>query len=131
MDISGTSHAITSPGDASNFAYEFDQTGPISPTANQNPAAVSQNLATVAGVPYNLNFRTWFDKCTGSEGFVGVKINGQPVYTVDACDNPAGQYSTNLVQFFATGGDNVRFEFLIGENPAVVKIDNVSVVPLH
>ena len=53
------------------------------------------------------------------------------MYTVDACDNPAGQYSNNLVQFFATGGDNVRFEFLIGETPAVVKIDNVSVVPLH
>ena len=85
----------------------------------------------MAGVPYNLKFRTYFDKCTGSEGFVGVMINHQPVYTVDACDNPAGAFADNLVQFFAVGSDNLLFQFLIGENPAVVKIDNVSVMPLH
>ena len=82
-------------------------------------------------MPYNLRFRTYFPQCTGSEGFVGVKINQQPVYTVDACDKPAGGFQDNLVQFFATGGDNVRFEFLVGETPTLVKIDNVSVVPLH
>ena len=62
---------------------------------------------------------------------MGVKINQQPVYTVDSCDRPEGVFNDNLVQFFATGQDNVRFEFLIGETPAVVKIDNVSVIPLH
>lgn len=103
----------------------------MSPTVGQNPASLNQDLSTVAGVSYNLRFRTYFDKCTGSEGFVGVKINNNPVYTVDSCDNPAGQFNDNLVQFFATGSDNLRFEFLIGETPAVVKIDNVSAVPLH
>ena len=62
---------------------------------------------------------------------MGVKINQQPVYTVDPCDWPAGVFNDNLVQFFATGQDNVRFEFLIGETPAVFKIDNVSAVPLY
>ncbi|KAL8791025.1 MAG: hypothetical protein Q9195_006099, partial [Heterodermia aff. obscurata] len=131
QDIAGTSHAVTSPGDASNFAYEFDQIGPVSPTANQNPASLSQSLITQGGVPYTLSFRSYFDKCTGSEGFIGVKINGQPVYTVDACDGTAGVFNSNVYQFFAAGGDTLRFEFLIGENPATVKIDNVSVVPLH
>ena len=62
---------------------------------------------------------------------MGVKINSQPVYTVDSCDGPAGAFNDNLVQFFATDHTNLRFEFLIGETPAVVKIDNVSVTPLH
>ncbi|KAI4145748.1 MAG: hypothetical protein L6R39_003710 [Caloplaca ligustica] len=131
-DIAGTTHKVTSPGDASNFAYEFDQVGPISPDANMHPAAVSQDIATVAGVTYNLNFRVYFDKCTQSEGFVGVMINHQPVRTVDACDAPgAGFFKDANVQFTATSAStNLRFEFLIGENPATVKIDNVSAVPV-
>ncbi|KAL9610019.1 MAG: hypothetical protein Q9167_005261 [Letrouitia subvulpina] len=131
QDISGTTHSVSSPGDNSNFAYEFRQVGPVAPDASQHPASLSQDLSVQNGVPYNLRFRTYFDKCTQSEGFVGVKLNNQPVYTVDACDNGAGAFKDNLVQFFATGSNNLRFEFLIGENPATVKIDNVSVIPLH
>ncbi|KAL8636525.1 MAG: hypothetical protein Q9228_006085 [Teloschistes exilis] len=131
-DIANTAHSITSPGDASTYAYEFDQTRPINPTAKQNPASLNQNIPTVNGIPYNLRFRTYFDKCTGNEGFVGVKVNGQPVYTVDACDGTAGVFNDNLVQFFASSDStNVRFEFLVGENNAVVKIDNVNAYPLH
>ena len=132
-DISGTKHSTGSPGDASKFAYQFNQVGPISPDKNTHPAAVSQDLVTVTNVPYNLKFRTYFDKCTSQEGFVGVMINRQAVKTVDACDNPgAGVFKDNLIQFTAsTDRTNLRFEFLIGENPATVKIDNVSVVPLH
>ena len=60
-------------------------------------------------------------------------INRQPVYTVDACDKlPAGVFQDNLLQFFTSSDStNLRFEFLIGETPAVVKIDNVSAIPLH
>ncbi|KAI4185190.1 MAG: hypothetical protein L6R41_004276 [Letrouitia leprolyta] len=133
QSLPGNSYTITSPGDASTFAYEFDQTGPVSPSTNQNPAFLTQDIGAVNGVPYNLRFRTYFDKCTGDEGFIGVKINNQPVYTVDACDGPAATFNDNLVQFFAPadGSTNVRFEFLIGTTPAVVKIDNVSAIPLH
>ena len=61
-----------------------------------------------------------------------MKINGQPVYTVDACDYPAGVFTDNSYQFFPPpDGANLRFEFLIGEIGAVVKIDNVSMLPLH
>ncbi|KAI4113014.1 MAG: hypothetical protein LQ338_008240, partial [Usnochroma carphineum] len=61
-----------------------------------HPAAVSQDIQLVTGVPYNLKFRTYFDKCTQSEGFVGVMINHQAVYTVDACDHGAGVFTDNL-----------------------------------
>lgn len=93
---------------------------------------MNQDIPTVANIPYTLRFRTFFDKCTGSEGFVGVKINGQPVYTVDACDGTAGVFNDNAIQFISAGGStNLRFEFLVGENPAVVKIDNVNVYPVQ
>lgn len=59
-------------------------------------------------------------------------LNHQPVYTVDACDKGAGAFKDNLYQFTASADlTNLRFEFVIGETPATVKIDNVSVVPLH
>ena len=105
----------------------------MSPQTNTNPASLSQRLATFGNIPYSLKFRTYFDKCSGSEGFIGVKIDGQPVYTVDSCDHPAGVFSDNEYQFFASvqGGTDLRFEFLVGDSPAVVKIDNVSALPLH
>ncbi|KAL8782584.1 MAG: hypothetical protein Q9213_005262 [Squamulea squamosa] len=132
VDQVNTKHAITSPGDNSAFAYEFDQVGPKVPEADMNPSAVYQDIRLVNGIPYNLRFRTYFDKCTQGEGFVGVMINRQPVYTVDACDKGAGTFKDNLVQFTATADQtNLRFEFLTNENPAVFKIDNVSVMPLH
>ncbi|KAL8737746.1 MAG: hypothetical protein Q9181_001374 [Wetmoreana brouardii] len=126
-DVTNTKHAITSPGDGSNFAYQFDQIGPVDPAADMHPAAVSQDLRLAANVPYRLKFRTFFDKCTQSEGFVGVMINSQPVYTVDACDHGAGLFTDNTVEFTAPADQtNLRFEFLTHENLATVKIDNVE-----
>ena len=105
----------------------------MSPQTNTNPASLSQNLATFGNIPYSLKFRTYFNQCTGSEGFVGVKLDGQPVFTVDACDFSAGMFHSHEVQFTASiqGGTDLRFEFLIFEPLAVVKIDNVSALPLH
>ncbi|KAL9592506.1 MAG: hypothetical protein Q9179_006646, partial [Wetmoreana sp. 5 TL-2023] len=110
-DVTNTKHAITSPGDGSNFAYQFDQIGPVDPASNMHPAA----------------FRTFFDKCTQQEGFVGVMINHQAVYTVDACDHGAGLFTDNTVEFTAPADQtNLRFEFLTGESSATIKIDNVE-----
>ncbi|KAL8972144.1 MAG: hypothetical protein Q9197_002918 [Variospora fuerteventurae] len=131
-DILNTKHSITSPGDASGFAYQFNQLGPQDPDAGLNPAAVYQDLKLVSGVSYNLRFRTFFDKCTTDEGFVGVMLNRSPVYTVDACDKGAGAFKDNLVQFVATSDQTeLRFDFITREDDAVIKIDNVSVVPQH
>ena len=123
--MTNTAHTLHRPGDASNYAYEFDQTGPIGPTSFTQPASVNQDLIVTVGASYTLTFRTYFDKCTGSEGFVGVMLNHQPVYTVDACDFGAGYYNDNTVAFLATVSPfNLRFEFLVGEPDAVVRIDN-------
>ncbi|KAL8950863.1 MAG: hypothetical protein Q9222_003117 [Ikaeria aurantiellina] len=128
-DVSSTTHAVTSPGDNSPSAYKFDQVGPVDPDSYMHPASVNQDLAVTVGQSYTVRFRTYFDKCTGSEGFVGVMLNHQPVYTVDACDFGAGAFKDNTVTFTAAASpENLRFEFIIGENPATVKIDNVVVV---
>ena len=56
---------------------------------------------------------------------MGLKINQQPVATTDACDYGAGAFKDNSYDFTATANPtNVRFEFLVGDTDAVVKIDN-------
>ena len=95
-----------------------------------HPAGVSQDLTVTAGANYKLTFRSYFDKCTGGEGFVGVRINQAAPYTVDACDHGAGVFTDNTVSFTAPSNPTtLRFEFLTQEPDAVIKIDNVVVVP--
>ena len=94
-----------------------------------NPASVNQDLVVTVGQAYTLTFRTYFDAC--GDGFIGVMLNHAPVYTVDACDLGAGAFEDNTVDFTATASPwNLRFEFEVGETTAVVKIDNVAVVPV-
>ncbi|KAL8993548.1 MAG: hypothetical protein Q9169_006268 [Polycauliona sp. 2 TL-2023] len=129
-DIPNSRHSIVSPGDASTFAYQYEQVGPVTDDNYQRPASVNQDLLVTVGQQYVLKFRTFFDKCTPSEGFVGVMLNRQAVYTVDACDLGAGAFKDNTVNFTPTVSSfNLRFEFIIAENPAQVKIDYVVVVP--
>ncbi|KAL8810888.1 MAG: hypothetical protein Q9200_002236 [Gallowayella weberi] len=129
-DIPYSTHSIASPGDASTFAYEYEQVGPVTADNYQNPGSVNQDLNVTVGQTYVLKFRTFFDKCTPSEGFVGVMLNHSPVYTVDACDFGAGEFKDNTVTFTPSVTPfNLRFEFIIAENPAQVKIDNVIVAP--
>ena len=90
-----------------------------------HPASVNQDLVVVVGQSYHLTYRTYFDKCDGSEGFVGLMVNHQPVQTTDACDYGAGEFKSNSYDFTATvNPTNLRFEFLVGDTDAVVKIDN-------
>ncbi|CAO1598328.1 hypothetical protein XANCAGTX0491_002097 [Xanthoria calcicola] len=130
-DIPNSQHSLVSPGDASNFAYEYAQVGPVTDDNYQRPGSVNQDLTVTVNQAYVLKFRTYFDKCTQSEGFVGVMLNHQPVYTVDACDFGAGAFKDNTVNFTPTVSPfNLRFEFIIAENPAQARIDNVVVVPV-
>lgn len=58
-------------------------------------------------------------------------LNQVPVYTVDACDYGAGAFKDNTVSFTAASSPlNLVFQFITGEIHAVVKIDNVAVVPV-
>ncbi|KAI4209352.1 MAG: hypothetical protein LQ351_007715 [Letrouitia transgressa] len=98
-----------------------------------HPASVNQDITVTPGVEYVLHFQTYFDKCTGGEGFVGVMLNHAPYYTVDACDRYPTYiegFGDNAIIFTPdTTTVNIRFEFLTGEPDAVIKIDNVVVLP--
>ncbi|KAL9611910.1 MAG: hypothetical protein Q9167_003463 [Letrouitia subvulpina] len=132
-DVVNTKHYVRGPGDASPNAYEFNQVGPVDDDSNMHPASVNQDITVIPGVEYVLHFRTYFDKCTGGEGFVGVMLNHEPEYTVDACDrypSNVGAFGDNAITFTPdTSTENIRFEFLTGEPDAVIKIDNVVVLP--
>lgn len=90
-----------------------------------NPASVNQDLIVTVGQSYQLTYRTYFDKCDQSEGFIGLKLNNQAVSTTDACDLGAGAFESNSYTFTPTASPwNLRFEFEAGEYPVVMKIDN-------
>ena len=135
-DVVNTKHGLTSPGDNSPTAFEFDQAGPIDPDASMHPASVNQDVYGVTvGSPYIVTFSVYFDSCVPSDGFLGVMLNHEPVYTFDACDDgqvAVGAFHKVSLPFTASSNpENVRFEFVISRDTqrAMVKLDNVAVTP--
>ena len=58
---------------------------------------------------------------------MGLKLNGQPLYTVDASDkNGPVVWNSNTAGFTAmTGQYLLEFEWLFGAEKVAVKVDNV------
>ena len=74
----------------------------------------------------------YFDKCTSSEGFVGVRFPGYSGSTTfDACDDgqaAVGKYADTSFVFTAQAtSEQLRFEFLVGSTNAVIRLDNIAV----
>lgn len=56
---------------------------------------------------------------------MGLMLNHQPVKTTDACDLGAGAFYSNSYDFTATVNPfNLHFDFVAGEYPDTMKIDN-------
>ncbi len=90
----------------------------------------SATVTVTPGVPYTLTFNSWFDDI--QSGFIGVMVNGSPIYTVDAADKGAGAWHLSTVSHTPTTSTiNLRFEFLFGtqHEPSVQKIDTVAFAP--
>lgn len=124
----GTTYALTSPGKSGSFAFEVDQPGPPD-GVGLGQATLSQLIYITQGTQYVLSFDTFFN--VGNGGFIGVKFNGQPQYTVDAQDKLGpGVWNSNTITFTATTGQYIlEFEFLFGSSNVVAKIDNVNLSP--
>lgn len=92
-------------------------------------AILSQLIYITSGTTYTLSFRSFWN--VGNGGFIGVKLNGQPQYTVDAMDDPGpGVWKLNTFSFTATTDQHlVEFEFLFGTSSAVAKIDSIVLTP--
>lgn len=90
-------------------------------------ASVNQDVTLEVGVNYILFFESYFNR--GDAGFIGVKIDQAPIYTVDAEDkNGPLVWNSNSVPFTATNTiTNIRFEFLFGAAGSVDKIDDISI----
>ena len=126
----------TTIGDNSNTAFEFLQEGAVAQSSYANPAYLTQWLYGLnLSKNYQVTFRLYFDKCTGSEGFVGVRFpNNQGSFTYDACDfggAAVGKYATASFTFTAGApAEQIRFEFIVGEPNAVIRLDNIVVSAL-
>jgi hypothetical protein len=87
----------------------------------------SEPFAVTPNVPYVLGFASWFDDI--QSGFIGVMVNGSPIYTVDAGDKGAGAWHANTVSYTPTTATiALRFEFLFGTQhvPSVQMVDSVT-----
>lgn len=124
----GTTYALTSPGFTGSFAFEVDQNAPLD-GVGIGEAILAQLFYITPGTQYVLTFDTFFNVANG--GFIGVKFNGAPQYTVDAGDKPGpGVWNSNTISFTATTGQYLlEFEFLFGTSSVVAKIDNVVLSP--
>src|SRR2546429_687050 len=109
----GAAVSISKPRIPVSLAFDL---APNNQTVATGPeqASINQDVATMTGKSYQLTFSSWFNG--PDDGFIGVKINQSPVYTVDARDkNGPNVWNANSVLFVATGATtNIRFEFLIG-----------------
>ncbi|EPE32834.1 hypothetical protein GLAREA_05846 [Glarea lozoyensis ATCC 20868] len=94
---------------------------------------ISKKLTVVPGTAYYLQFYTFFDNVNA--GFIGVMINDQAVYTIDAADKGAGYYNVNDVIWTPATGvktATIKFEFLFGNGPASVdRIDSIIFQPFN
>jgi hypothetical protein len=124
----GTTYALTSPGSTGAFAFEVDQNAPLD-SVGIGEAILAQLFYITPGTQYVLTFDTFFN--VGNGGFIGVKFNGAPKYTVDASDNlRPGVWNSNTISFTATTGQYfLEFEFMFGTSSVVAKIDNVILSP--
>lgn len=124
---------LRSPGNTGQFAFEAHLLSPpATPDLGVSVRVTSQSFIVTPGVRYRLGFASWFDDTAA--GFIGVMINGVPVYTVDAGDKgPAGVWYANEVVYTpAVASLNVRFEFLFGNQhvPALHRVDSVTFTPV-
>jgi hypothetical protein len=86
----------------------------------------SANFTVTPDIPYTLTFNSWFDDL--QSGFIGVMVNGEPIYTVDATDQGAGAWHLNTVSYTPTTTTiDLRFEFLFGTQhvPGIQRVDTV------
>lgn len=89
-------------------------------------SSVNQDITTTAGKDYILIFYINFFQ---GEGYIGLKIDQNLVYTVDATDY-AGPYlwNRNVVYFSASRATtNIRFEFFFAAALESAGLDQVSV----
>jgi len=120
----GTTYTLTSPGYAGSFAFQVNQNGPLD-SIGLGQASLQQFFYITQGTKYTLSFNTFWS--AGNGGFIGVKFNGEPKYTVDAGDKGGpGVWNLNTIDFTATTGQYLfEFEFLFGSSGVFAKIDNV------
>ena len=121
---------LSSPGDNSPTAFEYDQYQV--PPDFFTVSNLAQNITGLTvGKNYNVTYSAYFGACEPQYGFVGVMPTGS---TFDACDRGQAAvgkfFPVDAGQFTASATvQELRFDFVIGIRPAVVKIDNVAVVP--
>ncbi|CAG8956532.1 hypothetical protein HYFRA_00003919 [Hymenoscyphus fraxineus] len=113
-----------------SFQVDF-HTPAISPELGVSARLTSQKVSVRSGVPYSLEFYTFFDNMDA--GFIGVMFNGVPVRTVDARDNGWGAWHVNRLTWTTASGvttATIAFEFLfVNTVSSVDRIDSIVFKP--
>jgi hypothetical protein len=130
---SSASYAITSPGNTGSNAFEVDlNTSPRTPEFGVNARIFSPALPVEPNVTYELTF--WANFNNLQCGFIGVMVNDQAIWTVDATDHGAasiGTWTYNTVNYTPTTDvATVKLEYILGPAFCHVKTDTISFAPL-
>ncbi|KAK8096182.1 hypothetical protein PG999_014204 [Apiospora kogelbergensis] len=97
-----------------------------------HPSSVAYRVTDSAAGPGRRRAHRFSDpRC----GFIGVMVNDEPLRTVDATDHGAdraGSWTANQVDY-TPAADSVRvtFEYILGPLLCSVRLDTVSLTPLH
>jgi hypothetical protein len=104
--------SIVTPGNTGAKAFQAHLgSSPVSPELGVSARIISETVPVTVGAPATLTFSTFFTE--GTEGFIGVQINGSPVLTIDAHDRPVGVWNGFSLDYTPTSESlTVMFEFL-------------------
>ncbi|KAH6678711.1 hypothetical protein B0J14DRAFT_615374 [Halenospora varia] len=97
---------------------------PKTPQLGVSARLLSKKLDVIPGTTYLLQFYTFFDN--GDAGFIGIQINDQPLYTIDARDKGFGFYNLNEVVWKPADGIKTRMPSSGAPNPTLDQIVRAS-----
>ncbi|MCJ1334643.1 hypothetical protein MMC10_011355 [Thelotrema lepadinum] len=129
LSTNGTSYWLSKDHpNTGKAAFEVYQAKPPDTAVQLGQAALRQWFYITQGTAYKLTFYTY--QTETATNFIGVKINGLGLGTIDPVDNNGvGRWVLNEFDFTAaTGGTELEFEFFTGTG-SVQRLDGVVLTP--
>ena len=124
-DLAAHASLSTTTANTGSTAFQIRLTSsPANPEQGTSARIKTPVIPVIPGKAARLKFASFFDNLHA--GFIGVKINGDAVYTVDAADKGIGDWHNNSVDYTPTNDTvEIEFDFVFEITQSVDLIDTV------